>query len=68
MAEELADQINANPPLSVRCNVRVMRHFADEMRREASYFQEGLQLHSTEDFKESARAFVEKRKPVFQGR
>ena len=32
-----------------------------------SVYGQGLSLHLTEDFQESARAFVEKRKPVFRG-
>jgi enoyl-CoA hydratase/carnithine racemase len=67
-AEDLAVQISQNPPLSVRSNVRVMRHFVHEMEREALFYQQGQRLHLTEDFQESATAFLEKRPPVFQGR
>lgn len=67
-AEALAAEINENPPMSVRCNVRVMRHFAHEMEREATLYQQALKLHLSEDFQESARAFLEKRPAMFQGR
>jgi enoyl-CoA hydratase/carnithine racemase len=67
-AEALAAEILENPPLSVRANVRVMRWFVNEMQRQSRYYTQGLGLHLSEDFQESARAFIEKRKPKFQGR
>lgn len=67
-AEELAGQIMENPPLSVRANVRMIRWFVHEMQREARLYTQALALHLTEDFHESAAAFMEKRKPVFKGR
>jgi enoyl-CoA hydratase/carnithine racemase len=61
-ADELARQIAANPPLSVRATVRTRRWYMDQAEREAYLQTNPLKLHLTEDFKESARAFAEKRK------
>jgi hypothetical protein len=57
-----------NPPLSVRANVRMIRWFVHEMQRESRLYTQALGLHLTDDFHESAAAFMEKRKPVFKGR
>ncbi|MBI2886242.1 MAG: enoyl-CoA hydratase/isomerase family protein [Chloroflexi bacterium] len=67
-AEELAEEILKNPPLSVRASVRVTRWYVREMQRVANLYGQGLKLHLTEDFHESAMAFIEKRTPVFHGR
>jgi enoyl-CoA hydratase/carnithine racemase len=66
-AEELARQIMDNPPLAVRANARAMRWFVHEMERQVRYYTQGLALHLSEDFHESALAFMEKRPPVFKG-
>jgi len=67
-AEALAAEILENPPLAVRANVRVMRWFVNEMQRQSRMYTQGLSLHLSEDFQESALAFIEKRKPTFRGR
>jgi enoyl-CoA hydratase/carnithine racemase len=61
-AYEIATQIASNPPLSVRATVRTRRWYMDQAEREAYLQTNPLKLHLTEDFKESVRAFAEKRK------
>lgn len=69
VAKELAEQVCANPPLSVRATVRTRRWYMEQMTREIMMQTAPLQLYLTEDFKEAARAFAEKRKPgPFKGR
>jgi len=61
-AYAMARAIAANPPLSVRATVRARRWYMDQAEREAYLQTIPLKLHLTEDFRESARAFAEKRK------
>jgi len=61
-AYALAKEVAANPPLSVRATVRTRRWYMEQAEREAYLQTNPLKLHLTEDFKESARAFAEKRK------
>jgi enoyl-CoA hydratase/carnithine racemase len=68
-AYALARDVAANPPLSVRATVRTRRWYIDQAEREAYLQTTPLKLHLTEDFKESAKAFAEKRKSgPFKGR
>jgi len=61
-AYALAAEINQHPPLGVRASVRVRRWYLDQVEREAYSHTNPLKLHLTEDVRESALAFVEKRK------
>jgi enoyl-CoA hydratase/carnithine racemase len=59
----LAREIGANPPLSVRAAVRARRAEIEEGERRASMLTDPMKLHLTDDFRESASAFAEKRPP-----
>ena len=52
-AERLAEESMANPPLSVRANLRVLRWFARRMEEECRYDTAGLGLYMTDDCRES---------------
>jgi enoyl-CoA hydratase/carnithine racemase len=61
-ARSLAGAIMANPPLAVRQIVRVRR--AEMQSMELAYsLSEARDLHLSADFRESARAFAERRAP-----
>jgi enoyl-CoA hydratase/carnithine racemase len=66
-AEKLARTILTNPPLAVRAVVEARRSALEEIDVK-SYAMRPRHLHLSEDFRESALAFVEKRKPVYRGR
>jgi enoyl-CoA hydratase/carnithine racemase len=69
VANELAQEVCKNPPLSVRATVRTRRWYMEQLTREIMMQTAPLKLYLTEDFKEAARAFAEKRKPgPFKGR
>ena len=67
VAEELARDILKNPPLAVRAIVAARRSLLQEIDVKA-HAVAPRGLHLTEDFRESATAFLEKRKPVYHGR
>ena len=69
-AFETADQIAANAPLAVQATLRGIREL-EGMDLEAAFARQeelGRPLRRTEDAREAQRAFVEKRRPRFQGR
>ncbi len=67
VAEALAREVLKNPPLAVRAVVAARRAKLHAMDVQAhACGPKGL--HLTEDFRESALAFLDKRKPVFHGR
>lgn len=67
VAKELAEQVLSNPPLAVRAIVEARRSALEHIDAQA-YAVRPRTLHLSEDFRESALAFVEKRKPVYRGR
>ena len=64
VARELAAQVAKNPPLGVRSTIRTRRWHLERLTREVLLQVNLAKLHLTEDFRESARAFVEKRPPA----
>ncbi|MGH7114137.1 MAG: enoyl-CoA hydratase/isomerase family protein [Stellaceae bacterium] len=68
-ARELALEIARNPPLSVRATVRTRRWHMEQLEREVAMQTAPLKLYLSEDFREAALAFAEKRRPgPFNGR
>jgi enoyl-CoA hydratase/carnithine racemase len=65
-----ADTIAGNAPLAVRETRRGIREISGMSLEEGYRRQEeiGAPLRKTQDAREAARAFAEKRKPVFEGR
>jgi enoyl-CoA hydratase/carnithine racemase len=60
-ARALAGEVAKNPPLGVRSTIRARRWYMGQLTREVLMQVNFAKLHLTEDFRESARAFVEKR-------
>jgi 2-(1,2-epoxy-1,2-dihydrophenyl)acetyl-CoA isomerase len=69
-ARELAVRIAAGPPIAIRLARRALHRNSECDLREALEFETFAQniCSETEDAREGARAFVEKRAPVFRGR
>ena len=70
VVREVADKVAASVPLTVRAikanlNDSLEMSFSDLMNREAERHQ---RCGTTRDSREAARAFLEKRPPVFEGR
>jgi enoyl-CoA hydratase/carnithine racemase len=60
-ARALAGDVAKNPPLGVRSTIRARRWYMGQLTREVLMQVNLAKLHLTDDFRESASAFVEKR-------
>ncbi len=69
-AKKLARRITKNGPLAVRMALESLQHGLDTSATDALALESRLfgALASTQDMKEGTKAFLEKRKPTFQGR
>jgi enoyl-CoA hydratase/carnithine racemase len=69
-AKALARRITKNGPLAIRMALESVYHALDTPSAEAQDLESALfgVLASTADMKEGMRAFLEKRKPKFEGR
>jgi enoyl-CoA hydratase/carnithine racemase len=66
-AESLARMILALPPLAVRQVVEARRGVNEEVELKAR-LRKSRTLHLTDDFRESASSFIEKRAAEYRGR
>ena len=67
---ELAEKLAKGPPLAIRKAKRaIYEGLGMDLQSTLEFTAAALkELHETEDHKEGARAFVEKREPVFKGK
>jgi enoyl-CoA hydratase/carnithine racemase len=66
----LAERIASKPPLAIRMMKRaVYQAQASTLRAHLDYVSSQLALLSeTQDHREAARSFLQKRKPIFEGK
>lgn len=69
-ASELAEQILANSPTSVRATKRLINSFiAKQLDAQiAEAIEDNASIRTTADFREGVASFLEKRKPVWSGK
>jgi enoyl-CoA hydratase len=67
-AQALAQRIAAGAPLSNRFHKRALQALRGPFPIPASEIEAAKSYVATEDFRNAVRAFMEKRKPVFEGR
>ena len=67
-AQTLTEKVLRAPPLACRAGVRLTRRQWVQASADADAYIQPLKLHLSDDFKESSRAFVEKRPPVYKAR
>lgn len=69
-ASELAEQILANSPTSVRATKRLINSFiAKQLDAQiAEAIEDNARIRTTADFREGVASFLEKRKPVWSGK
>src|SRR5579871_1510409 len=69
-AHELAQQILANSPSSVRATKRLINSFiAKQLDQQiAEAIEDNARIRTTADFREGVASFLEKRKPVWSGK